>query len=98
MPEVDIDREIVCELGTELARYIELYGKKHRELKVQEALSALMHAMAYLVGTTASRIGREDLVANVKRLLPNLLDRTLKARAEMEAEAGNLAESAAHLH
>ena len=96
MPEVDVDRETVCTLSTELAQYIERYGKKHRELKVQEALSALMHTMAYLVGTTASRTAREDLVANLKRLLPDLLDRTLKA-AEIEAEGENVAEPA-HLH
>jgi hypothetical protein len=98
MNEVEINSETVASLGTELARYIEKYGAKHRDLKVEEALSALMHTVAYLVGTTASRTGRENLVANVKRLLPDLLDRTLKATAEVEAEVENMAEPAVHVH
>jgi hypothetical protein len=98
MHEVEINSETVCRLSTEIAQHIERHGKKRHELKVQEALAALMHTMAYLVGTTASRISREDLVANVKRLLPDLLDRTLKATAEIEAEADDLAEPASRIH
>ncbi len=55
-----------------------------------------MQAVSYLIGTTDSRTDREALIANIKRLLPDLLDRTLARAAEMEAKKENAAEPAVH--
>jgi hypothetical protein len=98
MREVEINAEIVAELGSKLERCIDRYGEKHPDMKIQDALSALMHVIAYFVGTTACPGCREDLVANVMHFLPDMLDRTLARAAEMEPDADGAAEPAGHLH
>jgi hypothetical protein len=98
MHEVTINAEIVCELGSKLERCIDRYGAKHSHMKVQDALSALIHVIGYLVGRTTCPTCREDLAGNVMHFLPDLLDRTLARAAEMDADADDAAEHASHLH
>jgi hypothetical protein len=98
MHKVEINEETVAKLTIELTRHIESYGATHRELIVQEALSAAMHVISYLIATTASRTDREDLVANIKRMLPDVLQRSLARGAEMEASANHAAQEIRHVH
>ena len=95
MPEIDIDRDTAGKLGTEIVEYVNKYGTKHPELKTGDVMMALMQAMMFAVATITSRAGRENAAMDVKRILPDMIDRALARAAEIEAEGGDVAEPAA---
>lgn len=77
MHQVPIDPHRVMDLALELSRFIADYGTKHPEMITQEALAAAMRAMGYVVASCEGRSDREDLIANIERILPAVLARAL---------------------
>jgi hypothetical protein len=76
--EVHLNPDIVMELSLELLRLISRYGvEQHPEMITQEALASILQAAGYLIASTEDRTDRADLIANVERILPAVLNRAL---------------------